>query len=97
MKVGILNVTGYAGSELARILAHHPEAEMVAVTGRSAAGQRLAEVFPHLAATDLPIMEEIEESVDIVFSALPHKASAEACGPFYKQGVKVVDIARTFA
>ena len=86
MKVGILNVTGYAGSELARILAHHPEAEMVAVTGRSAAGQRLAEVFPHLAATNLPITEEIEESVDIVFSALPHKASAEACGPFYKKG-----------
>ncbi len=96
MKVGILNVTGYAGSELARILAHHPEAEMVSVTGRSAAGQRLAEVFPHLAATDLPITEEIEESVDIVFSALPHKASAEACGPFYKQGVKVVDISADF-
>ena len=96
MKVGILNVTGYAGSELARILAHHPEAEMVAVTGRSAAGQRLAEVFPHLAATDLPITEEIEESVDIVFSALPHKASAEACGPFYKKGVKVVDISADF-
>ena len=96
MKVGILNVTGYAGSELARILAHHPEAEMVAVTGRSAAGQRLVDVFPHLAAADLPITEEIEESVDIVFSALPHKASAEACGPFYKRGVKVVDISADF-
>ena len=96
MKVGILNVTGYAGSELARILAHHPEAEMVAVTGRSAAGQRLAEVFPHLAAADLPITEEIEESVDVVFSALPHKASAEACGPFYKRGVKVIDISADF-
>ena len=96
MKVGILNVTGYAGSELARILAHHPKAEMVAVTGRSAAGQRLAEVFPHLAATDLPITEEIEESVDVVFSALPHKASAEACGPFYKRGVKVIDISADF-
>ena len=96
MKVGILNVTGYAGSELARILAHHPEAEMVAVTGRSAAGQRLAEVFPHLATADLPITEEIEESVDVVFSALPHKASAEACGPFCKQGVKVIDISADF-
>ena len=96
MKVGILNVTGYAGSELARILAHHPEARMVAVTGRSAAGQRLADVFPHLAAADLPITEEIQESVDVVFSALPHKASAEACGPFCKQGVKVVDISADF-
>jgi len=96
MKVGILNVTGYAGSELARILTNHPKAELVAVTGRSDAGKRLSEVFPHLGAIDLPIVEEINESVDIVFSALPHKASAEACGPFYLGGVKVVDISADF-
>ena len=36
MKVGIINVTGYAGIELARILHGHPEAELVSVTGRSA-------------------------------------------------------------
>ena len=96
MRVGILNVTGYAGTELARILARHPEADMVAVTGRSEAGKRLADVFPHLAGVDMPIVPEITESVDIIFSALPHKASAEACAPFYKQGVKVVDISADF-
>ncbi len=48
MKVGILNVTGYAGIELARILARHPEVEVVAATGRSEAGKPLGEVFPHL-------------------------------------------------
>ena len=96
MKVGILNVTGYAGSELARILSNHPEAELVIVTGRSDAGKRLCEVFPHLDGTDLCIVEEIEQSVDIVFSALPHKASAEACGPLYKSGVKVVDLSADF-
>ena len=96
MKVGILNVTGYAGSELARILSNHPEADLVTVTGRSDAGKRLSEVFPHLDATDLFITEEIERSVDIVFSALPHKASAEASGPLYKGGVKVVDLSADF-
>ncbi len=96
MKVGILNITGYAGVELARILANHPEAEVVAATGRSDAGKRLAEVFPHLATTDMPIVSDIEVSVDVVFSALPHKASAEACAPFYRQGVKVVDISADF-
>ncbi len=40
MKVGIVNVTGYAGVELARILQSHPEVEITQVTGRSAAGQR---------------------------------------------------------
>ena len=45
VKVGILNVTGYAGIELARIIATHPETELVSVTGRSEAGKKLAEVF----------------------------------------------------
>ena len=46
MRIGILNVTGYAGLELIRLLAWHPEMQIVAVTGRSQAGKRLAEVFP---------------------------------------------------
>ena len=42
MKAGIINVTGYAGVELARLLRHHPEIELVAVTGRSAVGEKLS-------------------------------------------------------
>ncbi len=96
MKVGILNVTGYAGVELARILHHHPEAEISGVTGRSSAGQRLAEVFPHLAEVDIEIEPELTASADIVFSALPQTASAEACESFVRDGVKVVDISADF-
>ena len=96
MKVGIINITGYAGSELARILYRHPEVEVVSVTGRSSAGQQLNEVFPHLTALDLTIESELSGSLDLVFSALPHKASAEACIPVLKQGVKVVDISADF-
>lgn len=96
-RIGIINVTGYAGMEAARLLWKHPEARLVAATGRSLAGQRLGEAFPHLALYgDLPITEEIEESVDIVFSSLPTAASAEACAPFVRAGVKVVDIAADF-
>jgi N-acetyl-gamma-glutamyl-phosphate reductase len=36
MKVGIINVTGYTGVELARLLSQHPEVELTSVTGRSA-------------------------------------------------------------
>ncbi len=96
MKVGIINITGYAGSELARILYRHPEVEVTSVTGRSAAGQQLNEVFPHLAAMDMTIEAELSGSLDLVFSALPHKASAEACIPVLEQGVKVVDISADF-
>ena len=34
MKVGILNVSGYAGMELARILHRHPDVQLTSVTGR---------------------------------------------------------------
>ncbi|MFQ5861199.1 MAG: N-acetyl-gamma-glutamyl-phosphate reductase, partial [Dehalococcoidia bacterium] len=96
MKVGIINVTGYAGSELARLLPRHPQVELVSVTGRSTAGQRLAEVFPHLAELDLTITTELGGSLDLVFSALPHKASAEAVVPLLQDGVRVVDISADF-
>jgi N-acetyl-gamma-glutamyl-phosphate reductase len=95
IKVGIINVTGYAGAELARLLYSHPEAQLVSVSGRSAAGKSLAEVFPHLACYDLTIDEEIGD-VDFVFSALPHAASAEACAPLVRAGVPVVDISADF-
>ena len=96
MKVGIVNVTGYAGAELARILHRHPDARIVSVTGRSSAGQKLADVYPHLSAIDITITEDLTESVDVVFSALPHAASAERVGPALDQGAKVVDISADF-
>ena len=96
MKAGIINVTGYAGMELARILHRHPEVEISSVTGRSLAGQRLGEVFPHLYECDIEITPDIEESVDFVFSALPHAASAESLEPFIQDGIKVVDISADF-
>ena len=96
MKAGIINVTGYAGSELARILDGHPEVEVASVTGRSAAGKRLPEVFPHLWRLDLPITRTVDDSVDIVFSALPSGASAETLAPLVDGGVKAVDIAADF-
>ncbi|MCC6382917.1 MAG: N-acetyl-gamma-glutamyl-phosphate reductase [Dehalococcoidia bacterium] len=96
-RVGIVNVTGYAGMEAARLLWRHPAARLVAATGRSLAGQRLGEAFPHLAVYgDFAITDEIEGDVDLVMSALPTAASAEACAPFVRAGVPVVDIAADF-
>ena len=95
MRVGILNVTGYAGIELARILSRHPDIELVSVTGRSAAGKPLGEVFPHLAGLGLMVTEELD-GVDFVFSALGHKDSAARCLPYVKSGVPVVDLSADF-
>jgi len=95
IKVGIINVTGYAGVELARLLYKHPGVELSSVTGRSAVGQPLSSVFPHLADIELTIAAELGK-VDLAFSAMPHKASAEVILPLIKQGIKVVDISADF-
>lgn len=95
-RVGIINVTGYAGAELARILHNHPEVELVSVTGRSAVGKQLVDVFPHLREMSMTVTAEIEESVDLVFSALPHAASAEKLVPFIDSGVPAIDISADF-
>ena len=94
-KVGIINVSGYAGIELARLLYQHPQVELTSVTGRSAAGQKLGTVFPHLARIDLTIEAELGE-VDLAFSAMPHQESAKEVIPLLDRGVKVVDISADF-
>jgi len=94
-KVGIINVTGYTGVELARLLIQHPQVELTSVTGRSAAGKRLAEIFPHLASTDLVIKAKLGD-VDLAFSAMPHKESAKKILPLLEKGMKVVDLSADF-
>ncbi len=95
MKVGIINVTGYTGVELARLLSQHPKVKLTSVTGRSAAGQKLGAVFPHLAGLDLTIDAELGD-VELVFSAMPHKESAKEVIPLLERGIKVVDISADF-
>ena len=95
-RVGIINVTGYAGAELARLLARHPEVDLAQVTGRSAAGKMLSEVYPHLVDADLRIDPELDSGVDFVISALPHAASASAMVPFIAAGVPCIDISADF-
>ena len=96
MKVGIINVTGYAGAEVARILSRHEEVEITCVTGRSGAGRNLGDIFPHLSNLDMEISPDLDKSVDFVFSALPHAASAEALKEAVSSGIKGVDISADF-
>ena len=94
-KVGIINVTGYAGVELARLLCQHPQVELSSVTGRSAAGQKIGRVFPHLTGIDLTIEAKLGD-VDLAFSAMPHQESVKEVVPLLNHGIKVVDISADF-
>ena len=94
-KIGIINITSYSGLELLRILKMHPEVEITQVTGRSMAGQKLSNVF-NFYNGDLVIQDELKDSVDLIFSCLPHKASAEIIGKFVNNEVNTVDLSADF-
>ena len=96
IKAGIINVTGYIGIELARLLYHHPRVELKSITGRSASGQKLSEAFPHLTGIDQVITAEIDCGVDVAFSAMPHKSSVDAVPPLLQQDIKVIDVSADF-
>ena len=96
IKVGIINVTGYIGVELARLLYQHPRTELVAVTGRSAVGQKLGTVFPSFMATNYVIKAELDSNIDIAFVAMPHKNSVNVVPSLLKQGIRVVDTSADF-
>ncbi len=96
IRAGIINVTGYIGAELARLLGQHPQVKLVTVTGRSAAGQKLADVFPSFAGTDYTIKDELDGDVDIAFLAMPHKSSIDIVPPLLKRGIRVVDASADF-
>ncbi|MBF8299592.1 MAG: N-acetyl-gamma-glutamyl-phosphate reductase [Dehalococcoidia bacterium] len=69
--------------------------KLASVTGRSLAGKSLGEVFPHLGFTGLKITEELD-TVDLVFSALDHKVSAEKCLPYIHSGIPLIDMSADF-
>ena len=79
--VAVAGASGYAGGELLRLLAAHPEFEVRTVTGHSSAGSPLIEQQPHLRSlAHLTLQETTPERLDghdIVFFALPHGASGE--------------------
>ncbi|HEY0249013.1 MAG TPA: N-acetyl-gamma-glutamyl-phosphate reductase [Gryllotalpicola sp.] len=77
--VAVAGASGYAGGEVLRLLADHPDFEVTTVTASSNAGRPLIELQPHLRSlAHLTLQEttpEILAGHDVVFLALPHGAS----------------------
>lgn len=80
LTVAVSGASGYAGGEVLRLLAHHPEVRIGAITAHSNAGQRLGTLQPHLHSLADRVLEDTTAEVlaghDVVFLALPHGASA---------------------
>ncbi|MDH6532784.1 N-acetyl-gamma-glutamyl-phosphate reductase [Aurantimicrobium minutum] len=91
--VAIAGASGYAGGEVLRLLAGHPEFEVRTVTAHSNAGQRLVDVQPHLRSYgDLMLGDTTAENLaghDVVFLALPHGSSGAIAAQLSEQALVI--------
>lgn len=81
LTAAVAGASGYAGGEVLRLLAAHPDIEVTTVTAASSAGSRLGDLQPQVPPlADLVIADTTTETLaghDLVVLALPHGHSAE--------------------
>src|SRR5215470_11308593 len=82
-RVAVAGASGYAGGELLRLLAGHPDLELGPVTAESSAGRPIAELHPHLAGVPSLAGRTFDAAgaltgsgCDLTFLALPAGQSA---------------------
>src|SRR5256885_5009359 len=92
--VGVLGASGYAGRELCGLIAQHPGLRLAFASANEQRGQR-ARIGPtevtYVATEDAPLSR-----AEIVFSALPHGASAKWVATARASGPRVVDLSSDF-
>ncbi len=97
--VAVAGASGYAGGELLRLIAGHPDLELGPVTAGASAGAAVTDVHPHLPAlagrTFGPADAAVLASSDLVFLALPHAESATLAANLPGQAA-VVDLSASF-
>ena len=97
MHVGVAGASGYAGGEVLRWCAGHPDLDVEVVTAERHAGELVSCHAPSLAAAYPSLRFEATTAAafsgcDVVFLALPHGRSAALAGSIHAAGALVVDL-----
>jgi len=90
INVGVLGASGYAGQELCRLIAQHPQLTLAFATANEQRGTTLRlgrQAIQYLATDDAPLND-----VELVFSALPHGASKVWVERIREAGARAVDL-----
>jgi N-acetyl-gamma-glutamyl-phosphate reductase len=99
IRAAVLGASGYAGADLIRLAARHPNIALTSLIAKGHAGQELAQVFPHLAGLGLPKLvtsDEVDWSkVDVVFCGLPHGTAHSEIGKLPER-IRIIDMSADF-
>lgn len=101
LRAAVIGATGYAGAELVRILSGHPDVALSVVTSRQHTGIPFDAIYPALKGfVNLDCVDSVPaaaaENADVVFLALPHKASMAMVPDLLEAGRRVVDLSADF-
>jgi N-acetyl-gamma-glutamyl-phosphate reductase len=99
--VAVLGATGYVGAELVRVLSRHPGITLAFVSSEQYRGKRASDVYPALLGYADLVLEAPEPAAaaakaDVVFTALPHGASAPIVAALRRLGKVVIDQSADF-
>ena len=94
INVGIIGAAGYTGSELIRILLHHPFVSISYVVSNTFAGKKVTQVFYELLGEcNLVFVTAPTSDVDIVFLCVAHGAAKTYLEKFpFSANTKIIDL-----
>lgn len=101
IKVGIIGATGYAGSELVRILLGHKDVEIKWYGSRSYIDKKYASIYQNffqlVDATCMDDnMEALADQVDVIFTATPQGLCVSLVNEEILSKVKIIDLSADF-
>jgi len=100
IKIAIIGATGYTGSELVRLLTHHPGVETVLITSETHQGKRFSDIHPQfrgICDIELQSAEKTEQyRPDLVFLALPHGVSMDYVKKWQDKPFRIIDLSGDF-
>lgn len=101
IKVSVIGASGYGGAETVRLLATHPQVELVHVTAETKKGAAMSSLYPNLRGfVDRTMIEvdlhRIGGESDVTIVSLPSGMAMSLVPELLKQGSKVIDVAADF-
>lgn len=104
INVGIIGSTGYAGSEIVRILLNHPDAHLKVLASKSYAGQKYSDIFGNFKGfldeeTDTlkePDIFKMADECDVIFTATPQGYLSSVLTPSILEKSKIIDLSADY-
>jgi len=98
VRVGIIGAAGLSGIELLKWFKIHPKTKIELLTSSKYEGQKVSSIFPELSVYS-NVFESNDSDVsgcDVVFLAVPNRASLELVPRLLENGVRVIDLSGSF-